>query len=91
MELLEQNLGTMERLAKSLQQREGTLSQFDGLIYELIEEGIFEAEAGNFARDIWDGKEVAECESCEEFWAELSTDENSGLKMCHRCLEEDAN
>jgi len=40
----------MTKLAETIKQKEGTFSQFDGVIYELIEAGLFEAESGNFGQ-----------------------------------------
>ena len=91
MDILELNIDTMTKLADTLRQKGGTFSQFDGVIYELIEAGLFEAESGNFGRAIWEGKTVEECQECEEITTDLMLEENSGLRMCQRCFEEEAN
>jgi hypothetical protein len=91
MDIRELNLDTMTKLAETIKQKEGTFSQFDGVIYELIEAGLFEAESGNFGRAVWDGKTVEECEECEEITTDLMLEQNSGLKMCSGCFEEEAN
>ena len=91
MDIRELNLETMTKLADTLKQKEGTYSQFDGVIYELIEAGLFEAESGNFGRAVWDGKEIVECEECEELSTDTMLEANSGLVMCHKCFEEEAN
>ena len=90
MNLLESNIGTMEKLAEGLKTRGTDYGSFDFIIYQLIEEGLIEAEAGNFGRAIWEGKEIAECEECQEMSSDLMEEQNSGLKMCSNCFEEDA-
>lgn len=87
MDLLEINFGTMAKVAENLKGHQGTFSQFAGVVYELIEEGLFEAEAGNFARLIWDGKEILECEDCREWRADLEQREDCGLYLCPNCFE----
>jgi hypothetical protein len=88
--LLEQNFGTMEKLAEGLKTRGTDYGSFDFVIYQLIEEGLIEAEAGNFGRAIWEGKEIAECEACNEFSTDLMLHQDSGLTMCSGCYEEEA-
>ena len=86
MEMLEINLGTMAKLAENLKQHQGTFGQFDGLIYELIEEALLEADAGKFTREIWDGKEILECEDCREFSPDIEQREDNGLLLCPKCF-----
>jgi hypothetical protein len=88
MDILELNLDTMSKLADTLRQKGGTFSQFDGVMYELIEAGLFEAESGNYGRAVWDGKEIIECDACAEFKTDLTLHEDSGLVMCTECYEE---
>ena len=85
MEMLEINLGTMAKLAENLKQNQGTFAQFDGIIYELIEEALLEAEAGKFVREVWDGKEITECEDCREFSPDTEQREDNGLILCPKC------
>jgi hypothetical protein len=87
MEMLEINLGTMAKVADSLKSRQGTFAQFDGVIYELIEEAILEADAGKYVREIWDGKEILECEDCREWSPDIEQREDSGLLLCPKCFE----
>jgi len=87
--LLEQNIGTMEKLAEGLKDRGADYRYFDFVIYQLIEEGLIEAEAGNLGRAIWEGKEIAECEACNEFTTDLMLHQDSGLTMCSACYEEE--
>jgi hypothetical protein len=86
MEILEMNLGTMQKLSENLKQHQGSFGQFDGIIYELIEEGLLEPQAGKFTRDIWDGKEVLECEDCREFKTGIDQREDCGLLLCPECF-----
>ena len=72
MDILELNIDTMTKLADTLRQKGGTFSQFDGVIYELIEAGLFEAESGNFGRAVWNGDEIADCDDCQEPSADLN-------------------
>jgi hypothetical protein len=87
MEMLEINLGTMAKLAENLKQHQGTFGQFDGIIYELINESVLEAEAGKFVREVWDGKEVLECEDCLEWSPDIKQREDSGLQLCPKCFD----
>jgi formylmethanofuran dehydrogenase subunit E len=87
MEMLEINFATMARLADGLKSRGGTFEQFDGIVFDLIEEALFEAEAGRFARLIWEGKEISECEDCQEWSAFLEIHEENGLNLCRNCIE----
>jgi hypothetical protein len=89
MDIRELNLDTMTKLAETIKQKEGTFSQFDGVIYELIEAGFLEADSGNFGRAIWDGKEVIECDACNEFSTDTMLHQDSGLVMCSGCFEEE--
>ena len=90
MDIRELNLETMEKIAGALGEG-GTFAQFDRIMYELIEAGLFEAESGNYGRAVWQGKTIEECEGCQEITIEPTQEENSGLKMCSGCLEEEAN
>jgi hypothetical protein len=90
MDILELNLDTMTKLADTLRQKGGTFSQFDGVIYELIEAGFLEAESGNFGRAVWEGKEIVECDACNEFSTDTMLHQDSGLVMCSGCFEEEA-
>jgi hypothetical protein len=90
MDIRELNLETMEKIAGTLREG-GTFAQFDRIMYELIEAGLFEAESGNYGRAVWEGKTIEECEECEEITTDLSLEENSGLRMCAKCYEEEAN
>ena len=87
MEMLEINFATMARLTEGLKSRGGTFEQFDGIVSDLIEEALFEAEAGKFARLIWDGKEIIECEDCQEWSADLEQREDCGLYLCPKCFD----
>jgi formylmethanofuran dehydrogenase subunit E len=87
MEMLEINFATMARVASGLKERHGTFEQFDGIVFDLIEEALFEAEAGRFARLIWEGKEISECEDCQEWSAFLEIHEENGLNLCRNCIE----
>lgn len=87
MDMLEINFATMARVAEGLKSRYGTFEQFDGIVADLIEEALFEAEAGKFARLIWDGKEILECEDCLEWSANLEQREDCGLYLCPNCFE----
>ena len=91
MDILELNLDTMTKLADTLRQKGGTFSQFDGIIYELIEAGLFEAESGNFGRAVWNGDEIADCDDCQEPSADLNYLGDSGLVMCPSCYGEAVN
>jgi formylmethanofuran dehydrogenase subunit E len=91
MELVEYNLATMGKIAERLKNQGGSFHQFDGVVYELVEEGLFEPDAGRLVRAVWDGKEIAECEECNEFETDLMLEDNSGFVMCHKCYEEEAN
>ena len=88
MDIRELNLETMEKIAGALGS-EGTFAQFDRVMYELIEAGMLEAESGNYGRAVWEGKEIEECEGCQEIVIEPKQEENSGLRMCSECLEEE--
>ena len=88
MDIRELNLETMGKIAETLKGKDGTFSQFDGVIYELIEAGLLEAESGNYGRAIWEGKTIEECEECEEITTDLMLEQNSGLRMCSGCYEE---
>jgi hypothetical protein len=89
MDILELNLDTMTKLADTLRQKGGTYSQFDGVIYELIEAGFLEADSGNFGRAVWEGKEIVECDACNEFSTDTMLHQDSGLIMCSGCFEEE--
>jgi hypothetical protein len=89
MSLLENNLDTMAKLAEGLKDRGSDYRVFDFVIYQLIEEGLIEAEAGNFGREVWQGKELAECDGCQEFSADLTVNEDAGLVFCPTCNEEE--
>jgi hypothetical protein len=91
MDILELNIDTMTKLADTLRQKGGTFSQFDGVIYELIEAGLFEAESGNFGRAVWNGDEIADCDDCQEPSADLNSHGDSGLVMCPCCYGEAVN
>jgi hypothetical protein len=91
MEIIEYNLATMGKIAENLKERAGSFPQFDGVVYELIEDGLLEAEAGKFVKAVWDGEEIAECQECLKFQTNVFLEENSGLLMCHNCYEEGAN
>ena len=86
---MESNINTMQRLAESLQTRKATFEHFDGVIFDLIEEGILEAEAGNFVRDVWDGKEVLQCDGCAEFSSNTKETEEAGIILCNDCENEE--
>ena len=86
--LLEENFRTMEKLAEGLKIRGVEYGAFDFVIYQLIEEGLIEAEAGNFGRAIWQGKEIAECDGCQEFTAEITYNLDAGLVFCPTCNDE---
>ena len=89
MDIRELNLETMEKIAGALGEG-GTFAQFDRIMYELIEAGMLEAESGNYGRAVWEGKEIEECEGCQEIKIELTQDEDSGLRMCSECHQEGA-
>jgi hypothetical protein len=89
MDIRELNLDTMEKIAGALGEG-GTFAQFDRIMYELIEAGMLEAESGNYGRAVWEGKEIEECEGCQEIKIELTQDEDSGLRMCLECHQEGA-
>jgi ribosomal protein S14 len=86
MEMLEINFATMAKVTEGLKSRGGTFEQFDGVVFDLIEEGLFEAESGKFARLIWEGREIAECEDCREWSAFLEIREDCGLNLCRNCF-----
>ena len=90
MDIRELNLETMAKIAGALGS-EGSFAQFDRVMYELIEAGMLEAESGNYGRAVWEGKTIEECEGCQEIVIEPTQEENSGLKMCSECYEEEAN
>jgi hypothetical protein len=90
MDIRELNLETMANIAGALGEG-GTFAQFDRVMYELIEAGLLEAESGNYGRAVWEGKEIEECEGCQEITIEPTQEESSGLKMCSGCLEEEGN
>lgn len=87
--LLETNLNTMQNLAEGLKTRGTDYGSFDFVIYQLIEEGLIEAEAGNFGRAIWQGKEIAACDGCQELSADLNFNEDAGLVFCQTCIDEE--
>lgn len=88
MDIRELNLETMEKIAGALGEG-GTFAQFDRIMYELIEAGMLEAESGNYGRAVWEGKAIEECEGCQEIAIEPTQEENSGLRMCSECYEEE--
>ena len=90
MDIRELNLETMAKIAGALGEG-GTFAQFDRIMYELIEAGMLEAESGNYGRAVWEGKVIEECEGCQEIVIEPTQEENSGLRMCSECYEEEAN
>lgn len=87
MEPTRDNIETTKTLANSLRERRGTFEQFDGVIFELIEMGILEAEAGRFARVIWDEKEVLECEDCLRWSEDIKQREDNGFSLCPECYK----
>jgi hypothetical protein len=91
MDIRELNIDTMTKLADTLRQKGGTFSQFDGVMYELIEAGFLEAESGNFGRAVWNGDEIADCDDCQEPSADLNYHGDSGLVMCPSCYGEAVN
>jgi hypothetical protein len=86
--LLENNLQTMDKLAEGLKTRGVEYGAFDFVIYQLIEEGLLEAEAGNFGRAVWNGDEIAECDDCQELSAELTYNTEAGLVFCPTCTDQ---
>lgn len=89
MEIVEYNLATMGKIVERLKNQGGSFAQFDGVVYELVEEGLFEPDAGRLVRAVWDGKEIAECEGCDEFETDLETHEESGFFLCPKCYEKE--
>lgn len=87
--LFETNLNTMQNLAEGLKNRGVDYRAFDFVIYQLIEEGLIEAEAGNFGRAVWNGDEIAECDGCQEFSADLNYNGDAGLVFCPTCTDEE--
>lgn len=90
-QLLENNLGTMTKLSDGLKDRGADYRVFDFVIYQLIEEGLIEAEAGNFGRAVWNGHEIAECDDCQELSDDLQYHGDSGLVMCPTCYGDAVN
>lgn len=86
---IEAGIETLSKIAGRLRVSGAEFNHFDGVLYELIEAGLIEAEVGNFVRWIWAGETITECEFCDEWGIGMNINEDCGLMSCSKCEEED--
>ncbi len=86
-EVLEQDIELLQKLATTFKDRGGDFHMFDAVIYELCEASIIEPPIAALIQDVWDGKEIQECENCSEFTTRITVEKESGYKLCTECIE----